>query len=115
MLASSLSLVGPGDHVVVVHMMRSAYAIKIVTLDDSGASIANIRPRSLLELMKAAAGGGEDVEVDMTSDGLGRATTPGVFDGGSGASHPHLAYAGTGLPKMRGELVGSMTMSREMK
>ena len=115
MLASSLSLVGPGDHVVVVHMMRSAYAIKIVTLDDSGASIANIRPRSLLELMKAAAGGDGDVEVDMTADGLGRATTPGVFDGGSGAAHPHLAYAGTGLPKMRGELVGSMTMSREMK
>jgi len=115
MLASSLSLVGPGDHVVVVHMMRSAYAIKIVTLDDSGASIANIRPRSLLELMRAAAGGDGDVEVDMTADGLGRATTPGVFDGGSGASHPHLAYAGTGIPRMRGELVGSMTLSREMR
>lgn len=114
MLASSLSLVGPGDHVVVVHMMRSAYAIKIVTLDDSGASIASIRPRSLLELMRAAAGGGEDVDVDMTTDGLGRATTPGLRDGGSGASHPHLAYAGTGLPRMRGELVGSMTMSREL-
>ena len=111
MLASSLSLVGPGDHVVVVHMMRSAYAIKIVTLDDSGASIANIRPRSLLELMKAAAGG--EADVDMTADGLGRATTPGVSDGGSGASHPHLAYAGTGVPRMRGELVGSMTMARE--
>ena len=114
MLASSLSLVGPGDHVVVVHMMRSAYAIKIVTLDDSGASIANIRPQSLLELMRAAAGVGNDVDVDVTADGLGRASTPGVSDGGSGAAHPHLAYAGTALPKMRGELVGSMTMSREM-
>ena len=117
MLASSLSLVGPGDHVVVVHMMRSAYAIKIVTLDDSGASIANIRPRSLLELMRAAAGGSGDgdVEIDLTADGLARATTPGLSEGGSGLTHPHLAYTGTGLPRMRGELVGSMTMSREMK
>ena len=117
MLASSLSLVGPGDHVVVVHMMRSAYAIKIVTLDDSGASIANIRPRSLLELMRAAAGGSGDgdVEIDLTADGLARATTPGLSEGGSGLAHPHLAYTGTGLPRMRGELVGSMTMSREMK
>lgn len=115
MLASNLSLVGPGDHVVVVHMMRSAYAIKIITLDDSGASIANIRPRSLLELMRAAAGVGDDVEVDVTADGLGRATTPGLSHGGPGAAHPHLAYAGTGVPKLRGELVGSMTMVGEPK
>ena len=45
-------LVGPKDHVVVVHMVHDAFIVKIVSLDDTGAGILQDQPQSLIEMAK---------------------------------------------------------------
>lgn len=102
-MASSFGLVAPGDHVVVVQMVRDAFAIKIVTVDTDGSSIAKIRPKSLMDLAQAR-GGGDAV---MTRDGLMR-TGSAIDDAGR---HPHLAFGS--LSVARGTLTSSMTLMRD--
>lgn len=48
-------LVGPKDHVVVVHMVHDAFIVKIVSLDDSGSGILQDQPQSLIEMAKVRA------------------------------------------------------------
>jgi len=96
-MAAAHRLVGAGDHVVILQMVRDAFAIKIVTMDESGRAIAAIRPRSLMDLVRHTAGGfgggTEDGEVSMGDDGCGYA---GAAVGGA---TPHLAFgAVTGMP-----------------
>ena len=102
-MASSFGLVARGDHVVVVQMVRDAFAIKIVTVDADGSSIAKIRPKSLMDLAQAR-GGGDAV---MTRDGLMR-TGSAVDDAGK---HPHLAFGSVSVA--RGTLTSSMTLARD--
>jgi pyruvate kinase len=105
-MASSFGLVKPGDHVVVVQMVRDAFAIKIVTVDADGASIAKIRPKSLMDLMKATAGVAEDGDMAVTRDGLLR--TGSARNADDAAKHPHLAFGS--VPVARGALTSSPTM-----
>ena len=44
-------LVQPHDHVVVVQMLHDDMSIKIITLDELGQGIADIRPKSLMDLI----------------------------------------------------------------
>lgn len=104
-MASSYGLVKPGDHVVVVQMVRDAFAVKIVTVADDGSSIAKIRPKSLMDLMKAAAGVTDGADMAVTGDGLLR-TGSALRD--DAARHPHLAFGS--VPVARGALTSSPTM-----
>ncbi len=45
-------LVGPKDHVVVVHMVHDAFIVKIVSLDESGRGILQDQPQTLIEMAK---------------------------------------------------------------
>ena len=91
-MAAAHRLVGPGDHVVILQMMRDSFAIKIVTLDDTGRAIARIRPKSLMDIIRHTAGGfgggTEDGEVALGDDGCGYAGAAAAGGGG----HPHLAF-----------------------
>ena len=53
-MAAGAGIVRAGDHIVVVHMVHQDFLVKIVTVDDSGESIAAIRPKSLLNIVKAS-------------------------------------------------------------
>ncbi|KAK9862304.1 hypothetical protein WJX84_005516 [Apatococcus fuscideae] len=58
-------LVGPKDHVVVVHMVHDAFIVKIVSLDDTGSGILQDQPQSLIEMAKAQLGIIDDEDGDM--------------------------------------------------
>ena len=51
-MAAGAGIVRAGDHIVVVHMVHQDFLVKIVTVDESGESIAAIRPKSLLNIVK---------------------------------------------------------------
>ncbi len=50
-MAARWGLVKPHDHVVCIQQVKSAFVIKIVSVDD-GHGIADIRPQSLVDMMK---------------------------------------------------------------
>lgn len=45
-------LVKPGDHIVCIQQIHDSFVIKIVSVDDAGAGIKDIRPESLVDLIK---------------------------------------------------------------
>jgi len=56
-MAAKNGVVSAGNHVVVVSRSQSdEFLIKVVTVDDQCAGIKQIRPKSLLDMLKAAAG-----------------------------------------------------------
>ncbi|KAK9861213.1 hypothetical protein WJX84_011545 [Apatococcus fuscideae] len=58
-------LVGPNDHVVVVHMVHDAFIVKIVSLDKAGQSILQDQPESLIEMAKAQLGNQDEDEDEV--------------------------------------------------
>ena len=118
-MAAAHRLVGPGDHVVILQMVRDAFAIKIVTLDETGAAIARIRPRSLMDLIRHTAGGfggglSEEGEVALGDDGCGYAGAAAAAGGAGGVGgHPHLAFGGVPMGA-GGQLVGCMSDLRSV-
>jgi hypothetical protein len=73
-------------------------------VDADGSSIAKIRPKSLLDLMKATAGGSATME--MHDDGFGRAVATG---GDDAKRHPHLAFGSVAVA--RGALMSTVSMT----
>lgn len=60
LMAAQNGIVKPHDHVVVLSRTeKKEFILKVVTLDEGGSGIKNIRPKSLLELLKAT---GQHVE-----------------------------------------------------
>jgi len=54
LMAAQNGIVKPADHVVVLSRTeKKEFILKVVTLDEGGSGIKNIRPKSLLELLKA--------------------------------------------------------------
>lgn len=50
-MTSRWGLVRPHDHVVVIQMLHDDMSIKIVSVDEFGSGIADIRPQSLMDLI----------------------------------------------------------------
>lgn len=63
-MASRVGLVKPQDHIVCVQRMGESFVIKIVSVNESGDGVEIIRPKSLINLIRATAGDDEDVDVD---------------------------------------------------
>ena len=53
-LASGAGIVRAGDHIVVVQMVQADFVVKIVSVDDDGETIAAIRPKSLLNIVRVS-------------------------------------------------------------
>lgn len=45
-------LVKPNDHIVCIQQIHDSFVIKIVSVDDAGAGIKDIRPESLVNLIQ---------------------------------------------------------------
>jgi pyruvate kinase len=66
LMAAQNGIVKPHDHVVVLSRTeKKEFILKVVTLDEGGSGIKNIRPKSLLELLKAT---GQHVQDEDTGD-----------------------------------------------
>lgn len=53
-MAGQSGLVRANDHVVVVQMVQNSFLVKIVSVDEFGTGIKKIRPKSLVNLLKAS-------------------------------------------------------------
>lgn len=67
-MAAKNGVVKPNDHVVVMsRTMGNEFMLKVVSLDEQGAGIKNIRPKSLLDMLKAA---GQHIDDEEEEEGL---------------------------------------------
>lgn len=88
LMSANVGLVKPRDHIVCVQRMGESFVIKIVSVNDEGDGVEIIRPKSLVDLMRHAAGV-EDHET-MNLDALGKS---GGFD-----KHAQPQIAGSLMP-----------------
>jgi hypothetical protein len=51
-MTSRWGLVKPGDHIVCVQRIHVDFVVKIVSVDEYGSGIKNIRPKSLMDMVK---------------------------------------------------------------
>ncbi|KAL3153441.1 hypothetical protein ABBQ38_011776 [Trebouxia sp. C0009 RCD-2024] len=63
-MAAKVGLVKAQDHIVCVQRVGESFVIKIVSVNDSADGVEIIRPKSLINLIRATAGDGEDVDMD---------------------------------------------------
>lgn len=75
LMAIQNGIVSGGDHIVVVSRnLNEEYMIKVVSVDEGGSGIAHIRPKSLMDMIKAAEEamyGGANISGDVTAKGKG--------------------------------------------
>ena len=63
-MAASNGILQSDDHVVIVsRSMSEEFMIKVVSVDSDGRGIKDIRPKSLMDMIKAAGDGTEDEPV----------------------------------------------------
>lgn len=72
LMSAKVGLVKPRDHIVCVQRMGESFVIKIVSVNDEGDGVEIIRPKSLENLVRAAAGAHDHEEVNM--DTLGKSS-----------------------------------------
>ena len=52
LMSAKVGLVRANDHIVCVQRIHEAYVVKIVSVNDKGTGIQDIRPKSLIDMMK---------------------------------------------------------------
>ncbi|KAK9824152.1 hypothetical protein WJX72_008125 [[Myrmecia] bisecta] len=98
LMSSRSGLVQPKDHIVVVQRVGESFVVKIVSVNDSGSGIAVIRPKSLVDLMKAAAGIADEEDLpDHLNNNLsvsnGKSSSTTLAAGAPDLVPPNLALA----------------------
>ena len=52
LMSAKVGLVRANDHIVCVQRIHESYVVKIVSVNDKGTGIQDIRPKSLIDMMK---------------------------------------------------------------
>lgn len=61
-MATADGILKPHDHVVIIsRSLTDEYMIKVITVDETGKGIKEIRPKSLMDMIKAAGNDNEDL------------------------------------------------------